>query len=178
MYTVPNDDKAKPGRDRTRHATDDPAYRDKPHMAGLTLMQARFVDAYASIGNATQAAKLAGFSELTARTQGPKLLKIERVKGAIAAERITQSGTNWGDAEVLAVLRKEATATGGGTSAAARVAAARAYGEALGLFKRPDLDALASLQRIEIILRLPDGSAHSVGGAALLKPAQNPSKAD
>jgi len=140
------------------------------HLRYLKAEHQKFVRHYAKTGNGTQSAIEAGYSPKSASVQGSVLIRREDIKAAIAAERIVQSGTQWGDEEVLAVLRKEATSTGEGTSAAARVAAARAYGEALGLFKRPDLDALASLQRIEIVLRLPDGTAHSVGGSALLKP--------
>jgi hypothetical protein len=139
------------------------------HLQGLTERQAKFAVQYAILNNGTQSAIRAGYSPKSADTEATRLLKNEAVKGAIAVERITRSGSSWGDAEVLETLRKEATRTGEGSSHAARVAAARAYGEALGLFKRPDLDALASLQRIEIVLRLPDGSTPSVAGAALLR---------
>jgi hypothetical protein len=142
------------------------------HLRYLKDGHRKFVQAYARTGNGTQSAIAAGYSAHTASIQGSALCKREDVRRAIAIERIALSDTQWGDKEVLEVLRKEATATGEGTSAAARVAAARAYGEALGLFKRPDLDALASLQRIEIVLVLPDGSKLDVGGAALLKPAE------
>jgi phage terminase small subunit len=42
----------------------------------LTLKQRRFVEAYCgeAAGNATQAAKLAGYSSRTARSQGQRLL--------------------------------------------------------------------------------------------------------
>ena len=147
-----------------------PNVQGKPHLAFLDHRRAKFVEAYAQTSNGAQSARIAGYSDTTAKVQGSKLLKDERIQRAIAAERITLSGGSWGDTEVLAGLREEATSKGPGTSQAARVAALRAYGEALGLFKRPDLDALASLQRIEIVLKLPDGSTHNVAGAAMLKP--------
>jgi len=148
------------------------------HLRYLKPEYQRFVIHYARTGNGTQSAIEAGYSPRSASVQGSALVKREDIQTAVAAERIARSDSKWGDEEVLAVLRKEATSTGEGTTGAARVAAARAYGEALGLFKRPDLDALSSLQRIEIVLRLPDGTGVSVGGAALLKPASDAPKPD
>ncbi len=51
----------------------------------LTPKQARFVDEYPIDGNATRAAKTAGFSEKTAYSQGQRLLKHVEVKAAIEA---------------------------------------------------------------------------------------------
>ena len=44
-------------------------------MTELTPRQHRFAEAYAACGNATEAAKRAGYSEKTAYAQGSRLLK-------------------------------------------------------------------------------------------------------
>ncbi|RUX97246.1 MULTISPECIES: terminase small subunit [unclassified Mesorhizobium] len=53
----------------------------------LTPKQARFVDEFMIDLNATQAAKRAGYSELTADVQGPRLLGNVGVAAAIAARQ-------------------------------------------------------------------------------------------
>src|SRR5690606_1111780 len=62
----------------------------------LNDMQKKFVDAYMSSNNATQAAKIAGYSERSAHVQGPRLLSNDRVRKAIEEKR----------AELEADLRK------------------------------------------------------------------------
>lgn len=49
----------------------------------LNVRQQKFVDAYARLGNATQAAKDAGYSEHTAHVQGHDLLKNPKIRAAL-----------------------------------------------------------------------------------------------
>ena len=53
-------------------------------LAGLTERQRRFVDAYVATGNAAEATRLAGFSELGANVTGSQLLAKPNIKLAIA----------------------------------------------------------------------------------------------
>lgn len=55
-------------------------------MAALTEKQRRFVLSWMKNANATQAAKEAGYSEATARTQGGQLMKTPAVRAAIIRE--------------------------------------------------------------------------------------------
>lgn len=55
----------------------------------LTLLQQKFVDLYIELGNATQAAKKAGYSEKTAYSIGNENLKKPEIKAYIA-ERLAQ----------------------------------------------------------------------------------------
>lgn len=53
-------------------------------MSSLSLKQIKFVDAYMISANATEAAKLAGYSEKTAQEQGSRLLSNVIIKDEIA----------------------------------------------------------------------------------------------
>lgn len=55
----------------------------------LTLLQQKFADLYIELGNATQAAKKAGYSEKTAYSIGNENLKKPEIKAYIA-ERLAQ----------------------------------------------------------------------------------------
>ena len=55
----------------------------------LTLLQQKFADLYIELGNATQAAKKAGYSEKTAYSIGNENLKKPEIKAYIA-ERLSQ----------------------------------------------------------------------------------------
>ncbi len=57
----------------------------------LTSRQHRFVDAYALSGNASEAAREAGYSERTARQQGSRLLSNAAVSIAIAERQATHA---------------------------------------------------------------------------------------
>ena len=54
-------------------------------MAKLTLKQRRFIDAYIETGNATEAARKAGYSEKTARFVGAENLTKPNIRQAIQA---------------------------------------------------------------------------------------------
>ena len=56
-------------------------------MAMLTLRQGKFVDAYVVSGNASEAARRAGYSEKTARVIGPENLQKPAVIAAVAARQ-------------------------------------------------------------------------------------------
>lgn len=56
-------------------------------MSRLTERQVRFVEQYLVSGNATAAAKLAGYSKRSAHVTGPRLLGNAEVAGAIAEAR-------------------------------------------------------------------------------------------
>lgn len=53
----------------------------------LTERKKRFVEVYDLTGNATEAAKKAGYSEATAHSQGPRLLEDVDVKKALSEKR-------------------------------------------------------------------------------------------
>jgi phage terminase small subunit len=55
----------------------------------LTLRRQKFVSEYVETGNATQAARLAGYSPRTAYSQGSRLLTFVEVQKAIEIERQT-----------------------------------------------------------------------------------------
>ncbi len=55
----------------------------------LTLRRQKFVSEYVETGNATQAARLAGYSPRTAYSQGSRLLTFVEVQQAIETERQT-----------------------------------------------------------------------------------------
>ena len=55
----------------------------------LTLRRQKFVSEYVETGNATQAARLAGYSARTAYSQGSRLLTFVEVQQAIETERQT-----------------------------------------------------------------------------------------
>ena len=57
-------------------------------MAGLNARQTRFVDEYIRGGNATKAAKLAGYSERTARQMGSENLSKPDIIAEIDARRV------------------------------------------------------------------------------------------
>lgn len=73
----------------------------------LTAKQTRFIDEYIKCPNATQAAKLAGYSEATAYAEGHKLKKKPEIAKAIEA-RFTESAMSAG--EVLRLLAEQARA--------------------------------------------------------------------
>jgi phage terminase small subunit len=56
-------------------------------LAELTAREGRFVLEYLKTGNGTEAARLAGYSERTARVQAGQLLKRPRVQAALQALR-------------------------------------------------------------------------------------------
>ncbi|MBK6357131.1 MAG: terminase small subunit [Betaproteobacteria bacterium] len=56
-------------------------------MCNLTSRQEKFVDHYALCGNAAEAARLAGYSEKTARVIGPENLSKPAVKEALQARQ-------------------------------------------------------------------------------------------
>lgn len=77
----------------------------------LTAKQARFVDEYLKDLNATKAAARAGYSELTASRQGPRLLSNPEVSTAIDARKISRSERIKADSDwVLKRLVEEAEA--------------------------------------------------------------------
>ena len=55
----------------------------------LTLRRQKFVSEYVETGNATEAARLAGYSPRTAYSQGSRLLTFVEVQQAIETERQT-----------------------------------------------------------------------------------------
>lgn len=73
-------------------------------MKELTLKQKKFVDAYIESGNATKAAKVAGYSEKTAYSEGNRLLKNAEVKQAID-DRMNQL-KNENTADLQEILEK------------------------------------------------------------------------
>lgn len=80
----------------------------------LSLRRKKFVDAYLTSGNATQAAKTAGYSPKTAYSQGLRLLKKEEIRAAIDARLAEFSSKKIADSrEVLefltSVMRGEIT---------------------------------------------------------------------
>lgn len=68
-------------------------------MAKLTEKQKRFVDYYIETGNATEAAKRAGYSEKTARFTGAENLTKTNIKTAIAARLAELDAQRIADAE-------------------------------------------------------------------------------
>lgn len=68
-------------------------------MAKLTEKQKRFVDYYIETGNATEAAKRAGYSEKTARFTGAENLTKTNIKTAIAARLAELDTQRIADAE-------------------------------------------------------------------------------
>ena len=68
-------------------------------MAKLTEKQKRFVDYYIETGNATEAAKRAGYSEKTARFTGAENLTKTNIKNAIAARLAELDAQRIADAE-------------------------------------------------------------------------------
>lgn len=76
----------------------------------LSLLQTRFVDAYIgkANGNATKAAKEAGYSEKTAYSQGQRLLKNVEIQAAV---RERYRASTMGAEEVLARLAGAAKAS-------------------------------------------------------------------
>ena len=63
-------------------------------MRVLNDRQTKFAEAYAHSGNATQAAKKAGYSEKTAYKQGHDLLKKGEIQTLIAKEKAKQAKKN------------------------------------------------------------------------------------
>ena len=55
----------------------------------LTLRRQKFVSEYVETGNATQAARLAGYAERSAHVTGSRLLRNDKVAAAIEIERQT-----------------------------------------------------------------------------------------
>ena len=90
----------------------------------LTAKQERFVAEYLKDGNATRAAKAAGYSEKTAGSVGFENLKKPEISAAIAAAQSERTERTKVDmAYVITRLAIEAEREGEGTSHSARVAA-------------------------------------------------------
>ena len=102
----------------------------------LTAKQMRFVDEYLIDGNATRAAKSAGYSERTAEQTASRLLKIPKVADAIKAgqQEISERCKVTQD-DVIEGLLSEAKQMGEGSSHSARVTAWTQLGKHLGMFK-------------------------------------------
>lgn len=103
--------------------------------ADLNTKQWKFAKQYAILGNATQAAINAGYSQKSAAAQAGVLLQHPRVREmidrelALSAERcaVTQDS-------VLRGLVRESTYTGVGSSHAARVRALELIGKTMAMF--------------------------------------------
>ena len=102
---------------------------------GLTEKQGRFVEEFLVDGNASAAARRAGYSEKTARAIGNENLTKPAIREAIdkAREERTERTKLTAD-EVIEGLRREAAFTGKGSSHAARVAANSWLGRSLAMF--------------------------------------------
>lgn len=93
-------------------------------MAKLTARQERFVAEYLKSGNASAAARAAGYSERTADQLGYQLLQKPSVASAIAAGQAARTKRTQIDMDfVVTRLAVEAQRTGKGASHSARVAA-------------------------------------------------------
>ncbi len=99
-----------------------------------------FVDAYLKSGNASESARIAGYSSSSAANIGCQLLKREEIKRAIALAKeaelkIVGDKAAYQLKDVLDGLWRSANEYGQGTSHSARISAWRALGDALGVFK-------------------------------------------
>ena len=102
-------------------------------MKPLPLKRQRFVEEYLLDFNAAAAARRAGYSERTAQTQGPRLLRFVQVQAALL--RLQQKADKRFDVrldQVLGGLAKEAMGQGPDTRASARVAAWQAIARIKG----------------------------------------------
>lgn len=105
--------------------------------ADLTPKQAAFVTEYLIDRNATQAAIRAGYSSNTAESQGSRLLSKAKIKSELDRRGAKIAKNREITAElVLNGLLTEAERIGTNSSHGARVAAWRALGEYLALFKQ------------------------------------------
>lgn len=99
----------------------------------LNARQERFVTEFANCGNATKAAKLAGYSERTAHVQACDLLKKPNIKAAVRARQkeLAKAGQMTREEWVqgLARLAKE------GETHHVRVRAHKELGKALGWYE-------------------------------------------
>lgn len=125
----------------------------------LSLKQRRFVEAYAgeAAGNATQAAKLAGYSLRTARSQGQRLLTNADILKAID-ERAAHTKTANGEAmlspeECHRQLHRIATDTEQKTSD--RLRALELAMKSQGMFSERHIEAKKEPQA-KIVIMLPD----------------------
>lgn len=80
----------------------------------LTLLQQRFVDEYIICGQATEAARRAGYKDKQPYTRGAKLLEVPKVKKAIEVELEKLAGPKIAEKEevleyLTSVLRGEST---------------------------------------------------------------------
>lgn len=116
----------------------------------LTARQEKFVHAYNRLGNATKAAKEAGYSERTAHAQGGRLLHKAEIASAIARARKTAANGAGVTAQwVLERLQVEATLSKeDGATQSGRVKALELLGKAVGVWDTGDTDSDAILAEI------------------------------
>lgn len=99
----------------------------------MTPKQERFVEEYLIDGNATQAARRAGYAH--AKTQGPRMLENVGIVAAIAAAQASRvQRVQVTQDYVLQRLMMEAEREGEGSSHAARVSALEKLGKTMAMF--------------------------------------------
>jgi len=106
----------------------------KPEPQILTERQRRFVSEYVILGNATQAAKNAGYSEKTCYKQGSAILKRDYIREAIEEERKEQVIKNDVTMQEIITMHREAYRIGKECKAPnAMTAAAQNLAKLLGM---------------------------------------------
>jgi phage terminase small subunit len=125
-----------------------------------------FVSFYLGSGNASEAARKAGYSPKSAANIGCQLLKREEVRRAIerakeAELKVVEDKATYQQKDVLDGLWRSANEYGKGTSHSARISAWRALGDALGVFKTPTT-SMAKTTAIQINIVGADGSEKEI----------------
>ena len=134
------------------HAPDSaaPAAASAPPPRRLTLRQERFCQAYVLVPNAARAARIAGYSRRTAKSQGWRLLRARRVRARMAKIQATLARDQGLDLETLigklevvyrqAVEDRRATAAARAVELQARLAGMRAERTAVQTWPEDDGD--------------------------------------
>lgn len=142
-------------------------------LANLTDKQAVFARTYADTGNASEAARTAGYGEKHASSIGSRLLQQQAVKAAIERLRFEQTADlDITDATVLDGLLAEATWKGKGSSHAARVSAWKELADIKGLHKTPDIGAWGGISTLRIQVAVGDGTVREVQLQRVEEPAK------
>jgi hypothetical protein len=144
-------------------------------MAGFTEKQTKFIDHYLVTGNATESARLAGYSAATARQMGAENLSKPDIRDAITARQAARSAKVGLTAEwVVERLMAEAVLIGDGAVHGARIKALELLGKHAGMWKdKAPLEALldalppelAGPLRGLLAGKLPGGGGAAGGGA-------------